>query len=295
MHIDYYCFPTKTGDISVYMDTDQYTNHREFIHYQYAKEDVLLAIEKSKLLLFDLRNNTFIDEKGNEVDISGKVIFPRSTIQEADILMEYLEKTDAKPITARKDYEIIENWFHTIKTKREFRITTLGELNENLDKYEKIYGKSMFIKTIQKGISGVHIIFDVNFDNKDGSKTAKKVLLDSTFHNFHLAHYSGDTPILIYPAVSILKDTYGRREWRAFVVNNELLCLSRFSDNVVPIEDYIYEKVKDKIKECEGKIPSSYVVDFFEYTDENNETIFDIVEFNPIIASGVFQNNDLVF
>lgn len=59
------------------------------------------------------------------------------------------------------------------------------------------------------------------------------------------------------------------------------------------IEVTIIINIREKIEEFKGMIPSSYVVDFFEY-DDNEQTIFDVCEFNPIIASGVFQNNDLV-
>ncbi len=27
--MDYYCFPTRTGDVSVFFDLEQYTNYRE--------------------------------------------------------------------------------------------------------------------------------------------------------------------------------------------------------------------------------------------------------------------------
>ena len=88
VHIDYYCFPTKTGDISPYMELEQYTNYREKLHYQLAQEDVLLSKKLGKLALFDLRNNTFVDENGNQIDLFGKKVFPRATIQESDLLME---------------------------------------------------------------------------------------------------------------------------------------------------------------------------------------------------------------
>ena len=292
MKIEYYCFPTKTGDISVFMDLDQYTNWREKEYYERTQEDVLLSKEKGKLLLFDLRNNSFINEKGENIEISGKIIFPRSTIGDADLLMEHIEKAGGKSITARKDYKIVENWYELIKTKREFKVTTRGEIEKNLEKYEKQYGKTFFIKTIEKGFSGIVIIFEFALSD-EGIKT--KCLMDSTMHSINMSISNPETKVLVYKALDIVKDGYGKREWRAFVVNNELLCLSRFSDHVVPIEDYVYEKFKIKIEEFKGIMPLSYVVDFFEYTEENGEIIFDICEFNPIIASGVFQNNDLVF
>lgn len=292
IQIDYYCFPTKTGDISVFIDLDQYTNWREKSFYQITQEDVLLAKEKGKLLLFDLRNNTFVDENGNIVDISNKVIFPRSTIGDADLLLESIEKANGKPITARKDYNIVERWFEVVKTQRDFKLTTRGELEENLEEYENKFGKSFFVKTVKKGFSEVCVIMDLNFDD---SKTPSKLLMDSHFHSVNMSIPKSDTPVLVYKALKIIRDDFGKREWRAFVVNNELLCLSRVSDDVVPIEEYVYDKVRNKIREFEGIMPSSYVVDFFEYTDDNGETIFDICEFNPIVASGVYQNNDLVF
>lgn len=42
----------------------------------------MLAKQKGKLLLFDLRTQTFIDYNGNIIDIRRKEIFPRCKIQE---------------------------------------------------------------------------------------------------------------------------------------------------------------------------------------------------------------------
>lgn len=292
--IDYYCFPTKTGDISVYTDLDQYTYWREMEYYQTTQEDVLLAKEKGKLLLFDLKNKKFVNEIGENIDISGKVIFPRSTIQDSDILLEYIEKAHGKSITLRQDYNIVEHWFNVVKTKRNFRITTRGEVEENIEKYEKIYGKKMFIKTVHKEFSGICYVIDLS-DSTEESAAKQKYLIDfNRHHSINMSISNSNEPILVYEALDVLHDEYGKREWRAFVVNNELWCLSRFSDDVVPIEKYVYEKVNEKIKGFKDVMPSSYVVDFFEY-EENDDIVFDVCEFNPIIASGVFQNNDLVF
>lgn len=289
MQIDYYCFPTQTGDLSPYMDIEQYTNYDQKIHYQTAQEDILCAIKLGKLLLFDMRKHSFIDENGKIIDISGKAIFPRSTIQESIILLESIEKADGKSIMASKDYAIIENWFDKVKTKREIKISTLEEIEEHIEDYEKNYGNKLFIKTVQKLFSGVCIIMNIEFAGKS------RVLFDSHFHSLNMTITDSKMPILICKALDVVKDEYGRREWRAFVVDNELWCLSRCSDDVVPIEAYIEDKVKSEIMRFKGILPSSYVVDFFEYTDENDEIIFDVCEFNPIVASGVYQNNDLVF
>ena len=90
--MDYYCFPTKTGDISVFLNLKQYTDFKERFFYQITQEDVMLAKEKGKLLLFDLRTQTFIDCNGKTVDIKGKEVFPRCKIQESEQLLNAIEK-----------------------------------------------------------------------------------------------------------------------------------------------------------------------------------------------------------
>lgn len=104
------------------------------------------------------------------------------------------------------------------------------------------------------------------------------------------------TPVLVTDALSIIKDDYGKREWRVFVVKGKIWCISRASDDLVDIEPYVIEKIQRKIEQLSeiSIFPSSYCVDFFEY-DNNGEVIFDICEFNSIESSGVYRNNDLVF
>ena len=46
IHIDYYCFPTQTGDISVFTNLDQYTDFRERSHYERTLKEVNQAREK---------------------------------------------------------------------------------------------------------------------------------------------------------------------------------------------------------------------------------------------------------
>ena len=72
------------------------------------------------------------------------------------------------------------------------------------------------MKTIEKGFSGICIILEMNFDSEEGKKT--KVLMDSTMHSVSMSLRDRKAPVLVYPAVKLLKDEYGRREWRAFVV-----------------------------------------------------------------------------
>ena len=126
--MDYYCFPTKTGDISVFFNLEQYDNSRERFFYQIAKEDVMLAKQKGKLLLLDLRTQTFIDNNGNTVDINGKEIFPRCKIQDSEQLLSAIENNGGNSIVTRADSKIVDYYgLHLEKFK-----TILNFMKKNL-------------------------------------------------------------------------------------------------------------------------------------------------------------------
>lgn len=288
--MDYYCFPTKTGNISVFFNLEQYDNSRERFFYEIAQEDVMLAKQKGKLLLFDLRTQTFIDCNGNAIDISGKEIFPRCKIQESEQLLDAIKNSGGNSIVTRADSKIIENWFEYVDVQRKFLRTTFGEVQNNLDFYEKTYGNSFFLKTVKKQFSNICQILQMG-----DSKGLFSLVGHSLFGGSMLIS-DNSTPVLVTEALSIIKDDYGKREWRVFVVKNQIWCISRASDDLVDIEPYIIEKIKQKIDELSeiSIFPSSYCVDFFEY-DNNGKVAFDICEFNPIESSGVYRNNDLVF
>lgn len=288
--MDYYCFPTKTGDISVFFDLEQYNDFREKFFYQIAQEDVMLAKQKGKLLLFDLRTQTFIDNDGNTVDINGKEIFPRCKIQESEQLLSAIENNGGNSIVTRADSQIVESWFEHIDVQRKFLRTTFGEVQKNLDFYEKKFGNKFFLKTIKKQFSNVCQIIQM-----DDSKRLFSFVGHSWFGGNMLIS-DNSTPVLVTDALSIIRDDYGKREWRVFVVKGKIWCVSRASDDLIDIEPYVLEKIKTKIEQISGVsiFPSSYCVDFFEY-DNNGEIIFDICEFNSIESSGVYRNNDLVF
>ena len=302
MKIDFYCFPTKTGNLSVFRDLKQYIDREERFYYQCTQEDVFRALERGKLLLFDLRNNTFLSEHGKEVDITGKVIFPRSTIADAKLLLNAIEEKGGCSIMKLEDYDEVEYWFKKVQTNRKYKLTTLVELAKNLDQYCEEFGNEMFIKTVFKGVSGLCYILSVgdivtyisDAVNMRGKISNGKILVDSINVSVSSSIKDPNAEILVYKPVNIVMDNFGRREWRAFVVNNELLSLSRCSDEQVPVEKYVYNMVRSLIAEVKGKMPASYVMDVFEYY-EGDQIIFDILEFNPIISSGVYRNNDLVF
>ncbi len=288
--MDYYCFPTKTGDISVFLNLEQYIDSEERFFYELAQEDVMLAKQKGKLLLFDLRTQTFIDYNGNIIDIRGKEIFPRCKIQESEQLLNAIENNKGNSIVTQTDTKMVENWFEYINVQRKFLRTTFGEVQSNLHFYEKKFGNDFFLKTVKKQFSKVCQIMQIG-----DSKCLFSVIGHYAIGGNMLIS-DNSTPVLVTNALSIIKDDYGKREWRVFVVKGKIWCVSRESDDLIDIEPYVIQKIQKKIEEISKTsiFPSSYCVDFFEY-DDNGEVVFDICEFNPIESSGVYRNNDLVF
>lgn len=242
------------------------------------------------MLLFDLRTQTFIDCNGNAIDIKGKEIFPRCKIQESEQLLEAIEKNGGKSIVTRADSKIVKNWFEYIDVQRKFLRTTFGEIQSNLSFYEDKYGNKFFLKTVKKQFSDICHILQM------GDSKGLFALVGHSMYGGNMIVSDNSTPVLVTDALSILKDEYGKREWRVFVVKNKIWCISRSSDDLVDVEPYVVEKIQRKIIELSevANFPSSYCVDFFEY-DNNGEVIFDICEFNSIESSGVYRNNDLVF
>ncbi len=288
--MDYYCFPTKTGDISVFFNLEQYTDSREKSFYQITQKNVMLAKQQGKLLLFDLRTQNFIDCNGSTIDIRGKEIFPRCKIGESKQLLNALESNSGNSIVTQADSKIVESWFEYITVQREILQTTFGELQNNLHFYEQKFGSTFFLKTVKKQFSNICRIVQMG-----DSKTLFSFVGHSLFGGNMLIS-DNSAPVLVTDALSIIKDDYGKREWRVFVVKGKIWCISRASDDLVDIEPYVIEKIKRKVEQL-SKIaifPSSYCVDFFEY-DNNGEVVFDICEFNPIESSGVYRNNDLIF
>lgn len=288
--MDYYCFPTITGDISVFFESKPYLSATGRFFYQITQKNIMLAKQIGKLLLFDLRTQTFIDLNGNTINIKGKEIFPRCRIQESELLLNAIEKHGGNSIVTNADSKIVENWFEHINVQRKFLKTTFGEVLNNLDFYRKKYGNKFFLKTIKKQFANIcHIIQTGDYYNLFS-------FIGRSFFGGNLLIYDNSTPVILTDAVNIVKDNYGKREWRVFVVKNKIWCISRISDDLVNIEPYIIEKIQRKINQLSeiSIFPSSYSVDFFEY-DNNGEIIFDICEFNPIESSGTYQNNNLVF
>ena len=86
------------------------------------------------------------------------------------------------------------------------------------------------------------------------------------------------------------------REYRVFVINNNLLSISRsYVDYETKVPDEVIAFAEKQIKKVSEILdfPNSYVLDIGQVMVDEKEVI-DIIEFNPICSSGLEVSNKLV-
>ena len=149
---------------------------------------------------------------------------------------------------------------------------------KTINRIKEEYGNIIFFKTIMKDYSG-----NLNVEYlKD-----KESLISRTL-SYHL-----DDEFIICEKVKITKDDLGQKEYRLFVVDGKITSISRTTPYVFhKIEPHVYEEAK-KIVEKAKLIASSFVMDIFEY-EKDDKIAIDVVEFNPIVASGLYLYNSLI-
>ena len=136
----------------------------------------------------------------------------------------------------------------------------------------------MFFKTKFKNYS--NIIDVIKFvDKEDNFNKALEVHREDDF--------------IISDVVEIVKDDFGSLEYRAFVVNGEIYNISRIHDQLFcTIPDNVMKKLNSVVEKMAGtEFPKSYVVDLFVYQDSYDGQAVDVLEFNPIVASGTYLYN----
>lgn len=116
---------------------------------------------------------------------------------------------------------------------------------------------------------------------------------DSPFIQALKTHFEDN--FIISDAVSIVEEQYGQQEYRAFIVNGEILNISRISDYLLEtIDRKIITKLKDVVSQLkETGFPKSYVIDLLEYQTKSGQKEIDVLECNPIIASGTYLYNSV--
>ena len=288
MNIDYFCFTVPS-----LLKNDFIINHEddENTIWIKTKDQELMdkASECNMLILFDRSTKKFYKDNV-EYDITDKVIFPRSFIPYEEELLENIEKNGGISIQTNNDKEKITNWPKFIQpTHRKIITTTYGEFKENHEDYKKIFNK-VFIKTAKKS----HIHTSLGFYGVINFGDAKAFFTNPPLFNL----YDDDTIFLTETFKSIADGANDMhcREYRVFVLNNNLLSISRsYVDHPTIIPDKVLEFANEQIEKTNliKDFPSSYVLDIGEIMIDSKEVI-DIIEYNPIVSSGLEVCHDLI-
>lgn len=247
--------------------------------FDYSKAEIAIAKKQEIGILYDSKLKKFTDFLENEVDITGKTLFPRTGSTQIFKMNEMIIKRGAVPVVSNEEINKVENWTKYYKTKRKIKVYKGKELIEKIEEIEKEFGKNIFIKTVKKNFSDVISV---------------SLLKDKECIFYKTLEYHLEDEFVVSEPVNIISDKYGLKEYRCFVINNEAYNISRYTTEVFhQIDSKVLEKLNDIINSVKGIFPSSYVVDLMEYKIEQNKFI-DVVEFNPIHGSGLYLYNSVL-
>ncbi len=251
------------------------------LNFDYSKKEMAIAKKNKNGILYDSNLKTFIDYDGNKVDISGKLLFPRTGSNQIYDMNDEIIKNGGEIIVTNEEVDIIKSWPKYVKTHRKVEILKGRDLIDPdiISKIENNYGNEIFLKTKEKNFHDV-----ISIDLLKEPKCA--------FYRTLLHHL--DDEFIISEKVNIIRDTYGAREYRCFVVDNQLMNISRFTIDILhSIEPDILNNVESIIKSLNNNFPKYYCFDVFEY-EKDGERRIDVVEFNPIHASGLYLYNSVM-
>lgn len=304
MNIDYYCYVTnefefmeslglvtKENERGYVERAKEIIQHNNYLFWVLNPDDFKEAINQNKLLVYDYKTDMFHTLNNEVVDIQGERILPRTTNQLTKLMIDKIGQYQGESVPNRADYNKTKYWFNHVETDRKMKSLTYGEFTENITKFMNEFSDNnyLFLKTVDKGISRICTTMSFSFMGDHHT-----ILCTPDKHNFPFSGLRREDDILISQPVNIIQDEYGNKEYRAVVVDDELLNISRFYDYDVEVEDYVRGYAQLKLDEIKGKMPSTYCMDIFEYVDEYGQNKLDICEFNNIISAGIYYNNFIV-
>lgn len=246
--------------------------------WDYSQKEMEFSKINGNGILYDEVLKTFMDFEGNNIDIKNKVLFNRTGCAQLYKMNDEIVKQGGIPVVSNEETAKIESWPVYYHTERKSKIIKGHDLidTNTIKEIETLYGKELFIKTKSKNFSGI-IPIELLVDKK------------CAFYKTLLHHLDDD--FIISRKVNIKEDEYGKKEYRCFIVNNEIYNISRFTTSVLhPIDIKVLEKAQEIVEKQKEVFPGYYVLDLFEY-QLDGEDYMDVVEFNPINSSGLYLYN----
>ncbi len=292
MKVDYFCFSVPnlgTTDYNISDDDDENT-----IWIKTKEKELMDSAQKNNMLIVFNRTDKKFYLNGEEFDVKGSVIFPRSFMcyaeDYAEELLGYLEESGALTIQTKEDLEKIMNWPQRIQPMhRRIVQTSYKEFQDNVEYYKLIF-KNIFFKTAKK--SDTHCVLkSFGYIDIGGEKyfVTKPTLWGVALED---SVFLSD----VFKPIIDKENDMDCREYRVFVLNNTLLSISRsYVDYPTKVPNDVKMFAEEQIKRVASMhdFPSSYVLDIGQVLIDDSEVI-DIIEYNPIISSGLEVCNLLV-
>ena len=269
--VEYNIYCLSGGDIMVYCFDKN-------LPWDYSKREMAISKMSCNGILYDSKLKVFTDFEGKIIDIKDKLIFPRTGVAQINDMNDEIIHQGGFPVVSNDQIDIVESWPDYYSDERKSKLIKGRDLIDiNVIKnIEAVYGQEIFIKTKSKNFSAIIPV---------------SLLLDDrcAFYKTLLHHLDDD--FIISKKVNIVEDKYGRKEYRCFIVNDEIYNISRCMESVLHnIDVNLLNKAQKIVEKLKGVFPSSYVLDLFEYQLDGKIHI-DVMEFNPIHASGIYLYN----
>ncbi len=251
------------------------------MNFDYTASEIKVAKLNNNCIFYD-DNNTFLDSEGNNVDIEGKIIFPRTGSEQIFDMNDAIEKKGGIPVISNAEVNKVLSWPNYYLSDRKIQILKGSNLiNPDIISYlESIYGKEIFLKTKVKNFNSI---------------ISTQLLRDKECAFYKTLMHHLDDEFIVSKKVDIVEDNYGKKEYRCVIINNEIYNISRITIDVLHgIDSEILKKLGTIIEQMKNIFPPYYVVDLFEYYDEHGKPNLDVLEFNPIHASGIYLYNSVI-
>lgn len=259
------------------------------------KNQLLLILDKLDIELGDIKNTGYYIRR-NLIELKNKkdvIICERNDLKNVENTDDinyfpYCNRYDGilgifddlKNVNLAYTKENVENcitWFYDIKNKylrRKIEVVSKKNLSNKIDQY--VINHKVFLKTVNKG--NTSRVYDLKSD-----------YYLYCLHGF-LNSLDDNEPIFISQPVEMKKDELGRVEYRCFMSDRGIVSsISRLSYN-----GYVERNTLDHIIDFAEQV---YLPKFsycsLDIGMDSNDILF-LVEINPIIASGVYYNNDLM-
>lgn len=243
---------------------------------------ILFLKNRGSVCFYNPDEDMFFDSDLKSFDINDKIIVPFCYSDVGESFCKIIQKRGGIiPCGIERIYDV-KSWPNIYKTKRKCEIIKGYQLTvpNELDKIEKKYGSELFFKTLSK-----------NYSNKIELNQLRDD--ESLIHTVLEMHE--DEEFIISEFIDIEEDKIGNKEYRVFVYDSKILSISRNTDFILhKIEPEVYEFAKEVVEKLKNStFPTSYVIDLVVYKDKIGSKHIDVLEFNPICASGKYLYNSV--